>query len=129
MNRPIAVRKLTTPMAIPFVAVGRMMIASLGIPHAGAEAGSGPDDATARRVFAQGERLAGTAMRATTQPTLDPDLVTTAKAIVADLTAGVPEGYRTAPATTLLGRMRELGVTEREATGLSALLLVAGTET
>ncbi|MBX9243775.1 cytochrome P450 [Actinotalea ferrariae] len=123
------------------VAVGRMMIASLGIPVGGSDpAGGGTgrdgdatdDDASdddARRVFAQGERLAATAMRATTQPVLDASLVRVARDVVGDLTAGVPHAYRTAPGTTLLGRMRELGVTEREATGLSALLLVAGTET
>lgn len=119
------------------VAVGRMMIASLGIPPGDGAAGpdgtpdpdAWPDDAAARRVFAQGERLAATALRATTQPVLDPGLVATARSIVADLTRGVPHGFRTAAPTTLLGRMRELGVTEREATGLSALLLVAGTET
>lgn len=104
------------------VAVGRMMIASLGIPGA-------DDDAGARRVFGQGERLAATALSATTRPVLDPALVEAARGIVAELTAGVPHAYRTAPGTTLLGRMRELGVTEQEATGLSALLLVAGTET
>lgn len=118
------------------VAVGRMMIASLGIPVGGARPdrdGTGrdgdPTDADARRVFAQGERLAATAMRATTEPVLDASLVRVARDVVAGLTAGVPHAYRTAPGTTLLGRMRELGVTEREATGLSALLLVAGTET
>ncbi|WP_199423658.1 cytochrome P450 [Actinotalea solisilvae] len=109
------------------VAVGRMMIASLGIPVGGGD-GEVTDD-EARLVFARGERLAATAMRATTQPVLDPALVDVARDVVAELTAGVPHAYRTAPGSTLLGRMRELGVTEREATGLSALLLVAGTET
>lgn len=114
------------------VAVGRMMIASLGITRTGHPDGPAdpwPDDEAARYVFAQGERLASVALGATTQPVLDPDLVATATTIVADLTKDVPIGFRTAGPTTLLGRMRELGVTEREATGLSALLLVAGTET
>lgn len=114
------------------VAVGRMMIASLGIPvgAAGGARGDGEvSDDDARLVFARGERLAATAMRATTQPVLDPALVDVARDVVTELTAGVPHAYRNAPASTLLGRMRELGVTEREATGLSALLLVAGTET
>lgn len=114
------------------VAVGRMMIASLGIPVGAAGGARGDGEVTdddARVVFARGERLAATAMRATTQPVLDPALVDVARDVVTELTAGVPHAYRTAPASTLLGRMRELGVTEREATGLSALLLVAGTET
>lgn len=111
------------------VAVGRMMIASLGIPLGGADGDGEVTDDDARVVFARGERLAATAMRATTQPVLDPALVDVARDVVTELTAGVPHAYRTAPASTLLGRMRELGVTEREATGLSALLLVAGTET
>lgn len=111
------------------VAVGRMMIASLGIPVGAADGDGEVTDDDARVVFARGERLAATAMRATTQPVLDPALVDVARDVVTELTAGVPHAYRTAPASTLLGRMRELGVTEREATGLSALLLVAGTET
>ncbi|MCU1431398.1 MAG: cytochrome [Actinotalea sp.] len=127
--------------ALSRVAVGRMMISLLGIPApadrpAGAGGGGAaggvavwPDDDGARRVFHQGERLAAVALQATTRPTLDPALVATAREIVADLTRGVPTAFRDAPGTTLVGRMRELGVTEREATGLASLLLVAGTET
>lgn len=112
------------------VLVGRMMISLLGLGRPEDHDGtSWPDDDAARHVFAQGERLAAAAMRATTQPTLDPAVVAEASSVVADLTRGVPEAFRTAAPTTLLGRMRLLGVTEREATGLSSLLLVAGTET
>lgn len=121
------------------VLVGRMMISLLGIPRpagtaaatvaAAGAAAPWPDDDAARHVFRQGERLAAAAMRATTQPVLDPAVVAEAGEVVADLTRGVPEAFRTAPPSTLLGRMRVLGVTEREATGLASLLLVAGTET
>ena len=52
-----------------------------------------------------------------------------AREILEGLTAGVPEAYRSSPESTVLGRCRTLGVTEREATGLASPPLVAGTET
>ncbi len=48
---------------------------------------------------------------------------------MAELTRDVPQAFRDSPPSTLLGRCRELGLAEHEATGLATLLLVAGTET
>jgi cytochrome P450 len=45
------------------------------------------------------------------------------------MTGGVAAGWRAAPADTLLGRCRELGLGPRETEGLAALLIVAGTQT
>ena len=103
------------------VLVGRMLGALLGLPVDG--------DAAARELFGTGERLAAIALGTAADTTLPPSAVAEARAIVARLTAGVPDAWRTAGPDTLLGRCRELGLGLRETTGLSALLMVAGTET
>lgn len=124
------------------VLVGRMMISLLGIPSpAGSGAGSAPgagtgvtpeavptdDDALA--AFATGERLASIALGSAGSTYLAPSQVAAAREIVAELTQGVPDGWRHAPADRLLGRCRELGLGLEETTGLASLLMVAGTET
>ncbi|WP_244550479.1 cytochrome P450 [Cellulosimicrobium aquatile] len=132
------------------VLVGRMMISLLGIPSpaatgAGSGAGSAPgsaagagtgvtpeavptdDDALA--AFATGERLASIALGSAGSTYLAPGQVAAAREIVAELTQGVPDGWRHAPADRLLGRCRELGLGLEETTGLASLLMVAGTET
>lgn len=119
------------------VLVGRMMIELLGIP---APAGPGPDASTgttpawpddngALAAFRTGERLAKLALGTATSTTLSPTAIAEAKLITDELTAGVPEAFRTAPPTRLLGRARELGLGLEETTGLASLLMVAGTET
>ncbi|GAA2551974.1 cytochrome P450 [Pseudonocardia hydrocarbonoxydans] len=103
------------------VLVGRMLASLLGLGDL--------DDARARTLFATGERLAATALGSAADTTLTPDAVAGARVIVDDLTRAVPDAWRTAPPSTLLGRCRELGLGLRETTGLAALLMVAGTET
>lgn len=114
-HRPVDVADLAR------VLVGRMLAALLGMPPA--------SDGEARRLFATGERLAAIALGSAADTTLPPAAVAEAKAIVAELTAGVPDAWRAADPGTLLGRCRELGLELRETTGLAALLMVAGTET
>ncbi len=136
------------------VLVGRMMISLLGIPSpaatgagtgAGTEAGSAagtaagtgtgatpeaaPTDDDALAAFATGERLASIALGSAGSTYLAPGQVAAAREIVAELTQGVPDGWRHAPADRLLGRCRELGLGLEETTGLASLLMVAGTET
>ena len=112
------------------VLVGRMMISLLGIPAGdGSSSLSGPSDEVALAAFAKGEELASLALGTAASTNLSPEIVATAKVIVADLTAGVPDGWRTAPEDRLLGRCRALGLTLEETTGLASLLMVAGTET
>ncbi|WP_214403819.1 cytochrome P450 [Pseudonocardia lacus] len=102
--------------------VGRMMAELLGLDL---PAGDGEY----RRIFGTGERLARLALGSAASTALAPDVVAQAKGIIAELTRNVPRAFAEAPAETLLGRCRELGLTVQEASGLSALLLVAGTET
>ncbi|MDN5931876.1 MAG: hypothetical protein L0I24_12575, partial [Pseudonocardia sp.] len=103
------------------VLVGRMLASLLGMGTL--------DDPAARTLFAAGERLAAIALGTGADTTLSPASVAQAKAIVDDLTRGIPDAWREADPGTLLGRCRELGLGLRETTGLSALLMVAGTET
>ncbi|WP_264030752.1 cytochrome P450 [Cellulosimicrobium sp. SH8] len=117
------------------VLVGRMMISLLGIPTLGGAAapdGTGvvvPGDDDALTAFATGERLASIALGSAGSTYLSAEQVSAAQAIVAELTRGVPDGWRNAPADRLLGRCRELGLGLEETTGLASLLMVAGTET
>ncbi len=105
------------------VLVGRMLAALLGLGD------DGVDDDRARRLFGTGERLAAIALGSAADTTLSASAVAEARAIVAELTTGVPDAWRAAGPGTLLGRCRELGLGLRESTGLAALLMVAGTET
>ncbi|WP_338404000.1 cytochrome P450 [Cellulosimicrobium arenosum] len=111
------------------VLVGRMMISLLGIPGAGGGGERLPSDDEALTAFATGERLASIALASAGSTYLAPEQVSAAQAIVAELTRGVPDGWRHAPADRLLGRCRELGLGLDETTGLASLLMVAGTET
>lgn len=104
------------------VLVGRMMAELLGL-------GVSKDDRDSRRVFATGESLAKLALGSAASTQLPPDVVATARPIIAELTRNVPAAYAGADASTLLGRCRELGLTLEETSGLAALLMVAGTET
>lgn len=101
--------------------VGRMVVELLGMPDT--------DDAGCREVFRIGEELAATALGSTASTELSPVQIAHARSIVARLTVGVPEGYRSAGVDTVLGRCREMGLTLEQTTGLATLLMVAGTET
>ncbi len=114
------------------VLVGRMMISLLGVPAPADRApgaGTWPTDHDALTVFETGERLATIALGSAGSTHLSPRQVGAAREIVAELTRGVPAGWRDAPGDTLLGRCRELGLGLEETTGLACLLMVAGTET
>ena len=110
------------------VLVGSMIISLLGLPRERAADGL-PTEEAALAVFNTGEHLAKIALGSAGSTHLDPAQVARAKKIVAELTVGVPQGWREAEDDKLLGRCRELGVTLEETTGLASLLMVAGTET
>jgi len=106
------------------VLVGQMVCTLLGLP---VDASRG-DDAY-REIFATGEELAATALGTTADTVLPPAKVARARAIVDRLTGHIDAVFPTAPADTIIGRCRELGLTLQETKGLSTLLMVAGTET
>ncbi len=86
-------------------------------------------DESYRGIFATGEELASLALGTTASTRLAPETVVRAKEIVSRLTANVADSWWAAPAETVLGRCRELGLERRQAEGLATLLMVAGTET
>ncbi|MEV4007624.1 cytochrome P450 [Actinomadura sp. NPDC049753] len=104
------------------VLAGRMVADLLGLPADRA-------DAAYRALFASGERLARLALGTTASTDLDPAVVGRARAVVEEITTGVPHAYRTAGPGTLLGRCREMGLGLPLARGLATLLVIAGTET
>lgn len=115
------------------VMVGRLIAQLLGLdvrPFRRRAAGLDADGNGAYRViFARAEELAAVAVGTTGDTHLSPAAIDHARRIIAELTADVPANYRSAGPETLLGRCRELGLSETEATGLATLMLVAGTGT
>ncbi|WP_018655458.1 cytochrome P450 [Actinomadura flavalba] len=104
------------------VLAGRLVADLLGLP-------SDRPDTVYARLFAAGERLASLALGTTASTHLASGTLERARAVVAEITAGVPDAYRTGGSDTLLGRCRELGLGLPMATGLATLLVIAGTET
>ncbi|GAA4601081.1 cytochrome P450 [Actinoplanes octamycinicus] len=104
------------------VLVGRIVADLLLLPVA-------DRDESYREIFATGEELAALALGTTASTHLPPETIGRAKEIVGRLTANVAGSWRTAPAETVLGRCRDLGLTQQQAEGLATLLMVAGTET
>jgi cytochrome P450 len=105
-----------------------MVVSLLGLRPPGVPAAD-DDPRPYLEVYAAGERLAALAVGTQASTHLSPSTVAHAKDVVSELTRGVPQAFRESPPDTLLGRCRELGLAEHEATGLATLLLVAGTET
>jgi cytochrome P450 len=113
------------------VVVGRIVADLLGLRVGGpdesrAEPG---DDGPYREIFGIGLALAALAASTTGSARVPPRTVAAGRAIVGRLTGEVAAGWRSAPADTLLGRCREVGLGLRETEGLAALLIVAGTQT
>lgn len=107
------------------VLVGRIMIAILGIRTDGGNA----TDTEALHTFHTGEKLARLALGTASSTVLDEPTLEAARTYVAQMTAGVPDAWASAPEHTIIGRCRKLGLSLRETTGLAALLMIAGTET
>lgn len=108
--------------------VGRMVVSLLGLRLPDL-ADDDTDPAPYLEVYAAGERLAGLAVGTQASTHLSDDTVARARELVDELTRDVPQAFRESGPDTLLGRCREMGLSERESTGLATLLLVAGTET
>ncbi|MFC5140187.1 cytochrome P450 [Actinomycetospora rhizophila] len=103
------------------VLTGRLVADLLGLP--------GTTDEQARARFATAERLAALAVGTGASTHLAPATVATARELVAELTAGVADGWAHAGEDRLLGRCRALGLGRRETEGLAVLMAVAGTGT
>lgn len=111
--------------------VGRMVVHLLGLRVGSGRSGflDPADPSPYLEVYATGERLASLALGTQASTELDGRTVAQARTLVAELTRDVSTAFQHAPTSTLLGRCREMGLREHEATGLATLMLVAGTET
>jgi cytochrome P450 len=118
--------------ALSRVMVGRTVTRLLGLrvgPGGTNGAGGTDDDEPYLSTFAAAEELASLALGTAASTDLPPATVTAARALVERLTAGVEAGWRDGDPGTLLGRCRALGLGLRETSGLTALIVVAGTGT
>lgn len=81
-----------------------------------------------RLLSTEGENLANYAMGIGAPDLTDEDMQSS-KQVVERITSMVPRAYATAGDDTVLGRLRRSGVSEQHAIGLTALMVVAGTQT
>ncbi|MCO1660381.1 cytochrome P450 [Pseudonocardia humida] len=85
------------------------------------------DEAECRRMFARGEEIAATVRLSTKQ--LSDRQVATARRVLGGITGPAARAYAAGDPSTVVGRMRELGLSEREALGAAAAFFLTGTET
>lgn len=100
------------------ICAGAVICTLLGLPA---------DDAECRRMFARGEEI--TAMVRLSTKELSARQVATAKRVLGEITAPAGAAYAAGEQSTVMGRMRQLGLSEAEALGAAAALFLTGTET
>jgi cytochrome P450 len=100
------------------VCAGAVICALLGLPA---------DEAECRRMFARGEEI--TSMVRLSTKELSARRVAEAKRVLGEITAPAAAAYAAGETSTVMGRMRELGLSEHEALGAAAALFLTGTET
>lgn len=89
--------------------------------------GLDPDEAECRRMFARGEEI--TAMVRLSTKQLAARQVATAKRVLGEITEPAAAAYTAGDESTVVGRMRQLGLSRDEALGAAAALFLTGTET
>jgi cytochrome P450 len=100
------------------VCAGAVICALVGLPA---------DEAECRRMFLRGEEI--TAMVRLSTKELSDRRVARAKRVLGEITAPARVAYAAGERSTVLGRMRGLGLSEAEALGAAAALFLTGTET
>ncbi|GAB3686997.1 cytochrome P450 [Actinocorallia lasiicapitis] len=86
-----------------------------------------PDEATARHWFEQGEKIVS--MVSLRTRTLSPAQVARAKQVLDPLGDIAARAYRSGDESTVMGRMKGLGLSEAEARGAAGAFFLTGTET
>lgn len=81
-----------------------------------------------RLLSKEGENLANYAMGIGSPDMTEEDMASS-RQVVRRITSMVPRAYATAGSDTVLGRLRDSGVSEQHAVGLTALMVVAGPQT
>lgn len=85
------------------------------------------DEAACRRMFTLGERIASIVNLSTKE--LAPAQIQTAKRVFGEITRPAAITYQEGDEKTVMGRMRQLGLSQDEALGTAAALFLTGTET
>lgn len=85
------------------------------------------DEAACRRMYARGEEIA--AMVGLRTKELSPRQVATARRVLGEITEPAGRAYDAGDPATVVGRMRELGLSREEALGAAAAFFLTGTET
>ncbi|MFD0995538.1 cytochrome P450 [Pseudoclavibacter chungangensis] len=117
-----AVRRLRGGETVDVVALARSCASRLIAELAGL-----PQDTLDDELFARITRITG--MVRLTSSRFSPRQVGAARSILADLTTGAATAYRAGDESTVPGRMRQLGLSEREALGAVGAFVLTGTET
>jgi cytochrome P450 len=100
------------------VCAGAVICALVGLPA---------EEAECRRMFARGEQI--TSMVRLSTKELPARRIATAKRVLGEITAPARIAYGSGDPSTVMGRMRQLGLSEDEALGAAAALFLTGTET
>jgi cytochrome P450 len=85
------------------------------------------DEAQCRRMFARGEEIAATVRLSTKE--LSARQVATARRVLGGITGPAARAYDAGDPATVVGRMRQLGLSREEALGAAAAFFLTGTET
>lgn len=121
--------RLTAGERVDLVGVMRVAAGSVACALTGTRSPADPAAAARahRERFAKGEEVV--AMVRLTTRALPPAKVARARAVLAEVTADAARAWRDADPATVPGRMRALGLTEREAVGAAGAFFLTATET
>jgi cytochrome P450 len=100
------------------VCAGAVICALVGLPA---------DEGECRRMFTRGEEITSMVRLSTRE--LSPRRVARARRVLGEITAPARAAYVAGDPSTVMGRMRDLGLSEPEALGAAAALFLTGTET
>jgi cytochrome P450 len=116
--------RLTRGTAVDLVDTMRVLAGAVICEVIGLEAGS---EADYRRLFEQGEQIVS--MVSVRTRTLSPPQVAKAKQVLDPIGDIAAKAYRSGDESTVMGRMRLLGLSEEEARGAAGAFFLTGTET
>lgn len=113
--------RLSSGAAVDLVEVARRAAGAVIGAVIGLEGGDGAE------MFAEGERI--TSMVGLRTRELSPAQQRTARAVLGGITASAATAYQAGGTSTVVGRMRDLDLSEVEAVGAAAAFFLTGTET
>jgi cytochrome P450 len=118
-----AERRLAAGEAVDVVELARTCAGAVICAIVGLEA----DEAQCRRMFARGEEIAATVRLSTKE--LSAEQAATARRVLGGITGPAARAFDAGDPGTVVGRMRQLGLSRAEALGAAAAFFLTGTET